>query len=533
MNTTTALPLERDAVQPIRIGHYILLGVLLLAGAVLALHHLTLFPAPWFDEGWWLQIPKNLTLYGQYAVRSAEGFRTFDTTASVSPAFFLPLAGVFSVFGVGLLQARLVIAAYFMGCCLLVYLLGRRLHGPVAGLIALALFIFIKPDDNFTSALLMGRQVMAEIPALFFFLAGALVWTHAMQRRSWAWVIASGVLFGLSVTVKNQFALIVIPMLIVLALLDRFWYRQRRLGLFAATLLTVAAMLAAQQAFLYLALGAQDYRLLIDDLSAASGPQVRMFFSPPAMLNAAKVILRNEYAIVLLPSLLYTAWRCLRKEKGADTIERCLPVVFVGGWLLWFAIGSVGWARYAFPAFAVSYILAGRALADLGGFAGTTWAALKGKWQRGQRAPMLRAGGVLAFLMALMAMSSFSMLRDIATAQDNSPSQFAAYLDSAIAPDQRIETWEWEVAFLAGEHDFHFPPTRRLNNLILEKQTGVTLASEPYDVQAAKPAYLVIGPFAKWTQFYGADVLAQFERVQSIGAYDLYRAKSAGASAAP
>lgn len=525
MKTTGTLTAPREVVRPAQLGHYLVFGMLMLAGAFFSLRHLDLFPAPWFDEGWWLQIPKNLALYGQYAVRSAEGFRYFDTTASVSPVFFLPFAGVFSMFGVGLLQARLVMAACFLGCCVLVYLLGRRLHGPAAGLIALALFIFVKPDDNFTSALLMGRQVMAEMPALFFFLAGALVWVHAMERRSLSWSLVCGLLFGVAVTIKNQFALIVIPMLIVLALIDRLRYRQRRLKLFAATLITVLAALVAQQAFLYLLLGPQNYTLLLKDLSAASGPQVRMFFSPPAMLNAAQVIFKNEYAIVLLLSLVYAAWLCLR--KSAKDIAPCLPVVFVGGWLLWFGIASVGWARYAFPAFAVSYILAGRALADLGGFAGASWAALKSKWDAGQRKPMLRAGGVLAFIVALISFSSFAMLRNIVSAQDDSPRQFAAYLDAAIPASGRIETWEWEIAFMAGPHEFHHPPTQLLNNLILQKQTGASLLSEPYDLQTAQPQYLIIGPFAKWTQFYSADVLARFERIQSIGEYDLYRAKPA------
>ncbi len=431
----------------------------------------------------------------------------------------------------GLLQARLVIAFYFLGCCLLVYLLGRRLHGPAAGLIALALFIFIKPDDNFTSALLMGRQVMAEIPALFYFLAGALIWAYAMDRRSLAWAIAGGILFGLAVTVKNQFVLVTIPMLIVLALVDRLYYRERRSRLFAATFATTAGMLVLQQAFLYLMLGAQDYARLIDDLSAASGPQVRMFFSPPSMLNAAGVIFTNEYAIVLLPALAYTAWLCLRKNGG--NIASCLPVVFVGGWLLWFAIGSVGWARYAFPAFAVSYILAGKALADLGGFASATWASLREQWTGGQRRPVLRASGVAALLVVLIVFSSFRMVSDIFTVQDDSPHQFAAYLDSVVSPGQRIETWEWEIAFLAGQHDFHHPPTRLLNNQIMQMQTGAALPPEPYDLRAVAPEFLVIGPFAKWTQFYSDDVFGQFQKVHSIGQYDLYRSKSAGAPQAP
>jgi 4-amino-4-deoxy-L-arabinose transferase-like glycosyltransferase len=53
----------------------------------------------------------------------------------------LPIAGVFAAFDVGLLQARLVMAAYLIAFVAAVYLLGKRLGGRVIGLVAGALLL--------------------------------------------------------------------------------------------------------------------------------------------------------------------------------------------------------------------------------------------------------------------------------------------------------------------------------------------------------------------------------------------------------
>ena len=38
----------------------LLLGAVVVMGLFLATYRLDRFPLPWFDEGWWLQIPRNL-----------------------------------------------------------------------------------------------------------------------------------------------------------------------------------------------------------------------------------------------------------------------------------------------------------------------------------------------------------------------------------------------------------------------------------------------------------------------------------------
>src|SRR5689334_419348 len=81
-------------------------GVAIAAGAVafLALYHLSAYPLTWFDEGSHLHVPKTLLRHGVYADYSSDGYRYFGPTLGVGPTVLLPVAAVFRLFGVGLLQ---------------------------------------------------------------------------------------------------------------------------------------------------------------------------------------------------------------------------------------------------------------------------------------------------------------------------------------------------------------------------------------------------------------------------------------------
>src|SRR5690349_4112519 len=80
----------------------------------LALYNLPRYPLTWFDEGSHLHVPKTLVTRGVYADISSDGYRYFGPTVGVGPTVMLPIAASFLVFGIGLLQARLVISLYLL-----------------------------------------------------------------------------------------------------------------------------------------------------------------------------------------------------------------------------------------------------------------------------------------------------------------------------------------------------------------------------------------------------------------------------------
>ena len=141
----------------------------LLVVVVLATARLSRWPATWFDEGMHLHVPKALVQAGVYADRSSEGFRYFGPTLGVGPTVLLPIAASFAAFGVGLLQARVVMAVFLVAFVVLVYTFGRRLGGPVVGLLSAALVIATPAP----SVIEYGRQVVGEVPGRRRALAGA------------------------------------------------------------------------------------------------------------------------------------------------------------------------------------------------------------------------------------------------------------------------------------------------------------------------------------------------------------------------
>ena len=88
----------------------------ILAVAVLRLaafcmfYNLDLNPRPWQDEGSAAGIAKSLVQNGVYAIKSSDGYQTFGGVQSVGPTVVLPLALAYRLWGVGLVQGRLVMA---------------------------------------------------------------------------------------------------------------------------------------------------------------------------------------------------------------------------------------------------------------------------------------------------------------------------------------------------------------------------------------------------------------------------------------
>ena len=98
--------------------------------------NLTRWPVPWFDEGIHLHVPKALVRFGAYADYSSEGLRHFGPTLAVGPTVMLPIAGVVRGVRRRAVQARVVMAAFFVAFMAAYYLLGKRLGGPVMALVA-------------------------------------------------------------------------------------------------------------------------------------------------------------------------------------------------------------------------------------------------------------------------------------------------------------------------------------------------------------------------------------------------------------
>ena len=187
----------------------------------LALYNLTDYPLTWFDEGSHLHVPKTLVRFGVYADYSSEGFRYYGPTLGVGPTVMLPIAGAFWFFGIGLLQARLVMALYLLAALYAIYRLGHVLGGSRLAWVAVVLLA----TSRGASVLMWGRQVLGEVPGLFFLAAGLWLWFARWERAGWQRLVLVGLLLGLAIVTKYQYLLFLAPTLAFAWLANLVYYR--------------------------------------------------------------------------------------------------------------------------------------------------------------------------------------------------------------------------------------------------------------------------------------------------------------------
>ncbi|MCD2444218.1 hypothetical protein LQ757_18200 [Agromyces sp. SYSU K20354] len=198
----------------------------------------------WEDEAFNLTVPLNLLRglgYSSDGTLSGSTITPFDVRISTGPVVMLPIAGLLALGIEPVLAGRLV---GLLGWILLLgslWLIGRRLGGRWAGLVAAAVPLAYAADP-LPSPIQTPIDVLGEVTAAGL-LAAALVVLH---RRPWL----AGLLVGLAIQTKF-IALLAVPAFALAALLDApgssIWQRVR------ATLPRVfgAAGLAAAPTFVY------------------------------------------------------------------------------------------------------------------------------------------------------------------------------------------------------------------------------------------------------------------------------------------
>jgi 4-amino-4-deoxy-L-arabinose transferase-like glycosyltransferase len=515
------------------LGWWLLIGLGVAGFLWLTFYNLSYSPRPWFDEGEHVRVPKTLVQYGQYAVWSADGFRYFGPTIGVGPTVLLPIALIFSQFGVGLLPARLVMAAYLLVAAALYWWVGRNLWGSKR-LAWLGLILLCSaPGLEFIA---QGRQVLGENPALVFFLGGMLAWWRAHQQRqlllpnvvsgteiplsvsgrdvpSSKWLFVAGGFWALAAITKSNYGLLLPPALVLVWLANCFYYRQKawKWWAFAIPLVMVVGGMGGWYLVVLLFLGGGDLQSNLNLLRTASGGSA-FVFSPARMLSAFKYLFSPEAGFgLVIPSLLYGLWLARRAEARKGLSLLALPVAFCVVWLGWFTFASVGWPRYAFPALALVPLFMARLIWDVA------------VWLNRRRKSL---GLVLATL-AVVAMVIWGITPQVSDTVkvDDGAQQLAAYLNQHVDRNAVIETWESELGFLT-DHRYHYPPPELLDKAVRRKWLNSNLPplSEIYQPEKLQPDYLINGSFAAWSELYPPALLTErYQLVANFGTYSLYR----------
>jgi hypothetical protein len=199
----------------------LILVLILVLFVAISFMNLTKFPQIWYDEGSHLHVPKTLIKYGEYADISSEGFRYYGPTQGIGPTVVIPIAFSFKLFGIGLLQARVVMVLYMIATIFAFSKLARQFGNITFVVIALLLVI----SSRGVSLVEYGRQVLGEVPGIFFIILGLSYWFANWGKNRTRTLVLVGFLFGFGIITKYQYLLIFTPWIISIWLLNALYYK--------------------------------------------------------------------------------------------------------------------------------------------------------------------------------------------------------------------------------------------------------------------------------------------------------------------
>lgn len=481
--------------------------------------HMESFPPFWFDEGWTTCTARMWVEQGHYGCL-LKGEAAPPVLAAHFPVV-ASIAASFQLFGVGIWQARMVGLLYTYGAFLLLYYLAVRLYGRQVALATLVLVI-VFPLKWQLHPLYVGRQVLGEMPMLFFLLAGYACFLHVERHGSW--LAAAVACWSLAWMTKSQAA----PFLA---------------GSFALTLLLVARR-GEWRPMRWLALGLvgswAGYRglLWVKDLVLAGRTiphppttgltqTIAVVFGLNYRMGAiqATLIAWPEYMLALALALrgLWSR-RSVLEPLTPARMTHALMVLLATGWLLWFALLSAGAWRYALPGLFVA------APCTAAFFAGLTKGfdlryvrnTIAGAFQTRRLSPDGRrvlAALALLVLMVGVAVNERYALR--AREDDQDLMTVTAFLHANTPPSALIETYDSEL-FLFLERPYTYAPPQALVEAMRHLQNPEVPLT--YDPLEANPDYVVVGDYGRLFGFYKPLIDSHRLRlIRTLGRYEVYQ----------
>ena len=499
-----------------RIGAGVLLGLFVLVAATVKLESA---PPLWWDEGWTLSVARNWVEQGHYG-RLLGGKLAPPGLEATFPVSF-PVSFTFQLFGVGIWQGRLAILLYMLGTLAVVFYLARRLYNPPIAVATVLVLLFMLPQIEI-HPIMVGRQILGEVPAMFYLLTGYALFLLALEGQLWLLPVVVG-FWGIALITKAQVmpfwaASLIVPL--ATALWSKNW---RRSSLFAISFIW-SVMLYAMLLWLWRRFLQQTF------------PQSPVFgmYQVTALVGAipSRAIALFVTFAYGLPTLLGVCYGVLSfissKEKLTPRthteVVRLALLVLAGAWFAWYITLSVGWARYLFPATFIGSIFVAAMLYELTNRFNISWTVGNaGSVLRNLRSSRQAIGALIVLL--LIANSFPRTLRMLYNSYivnaDASALEVVDFLNTRTLPNSTIETYDSELFFLL-ERPYHYPPDQIHVELNRRYFLGQDVSID-YDPLAVDPDYLVVGPHSKLWKLYDRAVQnGSFRLVQAYGRYDVY-----------
>ena len=473
----------------------------------------------WWDEGWTLSVARNWVERGHYG-RLLAGQPASAGLEAAFPVVW-PIVASFELLGVGVFQGRLPGILFTFGALALLYHLARQLFDSSAGWGALyaVLLLLSLPSVN---PILSGRQALADMPLIFYLLAGHACFLAAW-RRPILFMPFSILFWGIAVIAKAQtlpFWLVSLAVPFLLAFFQRNW---RSCGLLLAGV--IGSWYASR---LLLVLQMQIIGGHTIPGTPIEGIYQAVALAPYWNVRARSLIVLGISGLPTLFGLAYFAWRYSRQrdelelENGEKVVKLAL-FVLAGSWLGWFVLLSNGGPRYlAAPGF-LGGIFVGKMLEELtAGFdfrSTILRAANTLKFRQEDRSGL---SAIFAIVIAVpMAIVTLAVFYPTILQGDDTAILTAEYLNENTEPDALVETYESELFFFL-ERPYHFPPDQVHVDLIRRYYFEQDFEID-YDPLAADPDYLVVGPTsAAWRVYELVLETGAFHLIEENERYRIY-----------
>ena len=127
---------------------------------------------------------------------------------NMPPMGFYSQALSLTIFGASLQTGVALVTVFGLGCVVMVYLLGKKMYGDVAGVFAAALFA-LAPWE-----LIMSRAFLIDAQSLFLSLIYLYVGVYAIERDSVRYALVSGVFFAAALMTKQFAVFMLLPLLL-------------------------------------------------------------------------------------------------------------------------------------------------------------------------------------------------------------------------------------------------------------------------------------------------------------------------------
>jgi hypothetical protein len=489
----------------------------------LSIVHLESVPPLSWDEGWTLSVARNWIERGLYGRLLMGSPAPAGLEASVTVT--APVAFAFRLLGVGIWQGRLVGLFFLIGAVTFILVLARRLYDPSVGHITFAALFLTATIFAQLHPILMARQVLAEIPMLFFILGGYVCFYLILSRSFWFMPLAV-LLWAIGAVTKVQ-APPFLTASLVLPLVLTIWSRQWKLAsLISGGLVSFLAMTAV---FLWL------QKLMIVEPSLARSTLPGIYSVVAFVPNLEIRWLALQVSVFLLPTILGVLYETRKSlslghwsmVKSDVDIIRLTLLGFTGSWLAWYIFSSNAYPRYAFPASFVGSIFVAKLLRDLIDSEVKVFSWKKTNKSDPMKFLQVKVSHELSLALLIVAVWSFSTLKMLyrvyVLEHDESVKQVAQFLNTKTPGDAIVETYNSEIQFLLNRR-YHFPPDQIHLDLIRRSFPGnYTKIRIDYDPLAAHPDYLVVGEFIKGLRLYDPILRTHaFYLVQSFNQYDVY-----------